>query len=57
MLPLVVSSTLLFFIGVAFCYLIVIPATVGGFLLFIGSDIFRQVRERFQRKSKESDDE
>jgi len=29
-------------------YAIVIPATVGGFLLFIGTDIFRRIRERFQ---------
>ncbi|MFO7635555.1 MAG: cytochrome c3 family protein [Caldilinea sp.] len=38
-------------------YMIVIPATVGGFMLFIGSDIFRRVRERFQRKPEEVGDE
>lgn len=38
-------------------YMIVIPATVGGFLLFIGTDVFRRTRERFQRKSKGSHDE
>lgn len=38
-------------------YAIVIPATVGGFVLFIGSDIFRRVRERFQRKRGEEKDE
>lgn len=38
-------------------YAIVIPMTVGGFMLFIGSDIFRRVRERFQRKREEVGDE
>ena len=36
-------------------YAIVIPATVGAFMLFIGTDIFRRIRERFQgghRKEK-----
>ena len=53
--PSIEHNPLVYFVDLF--YLIVIPATVGGFLLFIGSDIFRQVRERFQRKSKESDDE
>ncbi|MCB0067450.1 MAG: hypothetical protein KDD77_09885, partial [Caldilineaceae bacterium] len=53
--PSIEHNPLVYFVDLF--YLIVIPATVGGFLLFIGSDIFRQVRERFQRKSKESHDE
>lgn len=35
-------------------YMIVIPATVGGFLLFIGTDVFRRARERFGRKKERS---
>lgn len=33
-------------------YMIVIPATVGVFLLFIGTDIFRRIREWFGRRRK-----
>ena len=35
-------------------YMIVIPATIGGFVLFIGTDILRRTRERFQRKRRGS---
>ena len=35
-------------------YWIVIPVTIGGFLLFIGSDVYRMGRERRQRNQQES---
>jgi len=37
-------------------YMIVIPATVGGFLLFIGTDIFRRIREWFGRRRAAKDE-
>jgi hypothetical protein len=46
--PSVEHNPLVYFVNLF--YMIVIPATVGGFLLFIGSDIFRRIRERFGRK-------
>lgn len=36
-------------------YAIVIPLTVGGFLLFIATDIFRRIRERFQGGGQKTD--
>ena len=46
--PSIEHNPLVYFVNLF--YMIVIPATVGGFLLFIGSDIFRRGRERFGRK-------
>ncbi|MCX6041697.1 MAG: cytochrome c3 family protein [Caldilinea sp.] len=37
-------------------YAVVIPLTLSGFFLFIGSDLFRRVREHFQRQRKEPED-
>ncbi len=38
-------------------YQIVIPLAIGGFMLFIGTDVYRQFRERRGRKQDEQGDE
>jgi len=34
-------------------YMIVIPVTLGGFMLYIGTDVYRQARERRERRRQE----
>ena len=53
--PSIEHNPLVYFVNLF--YLIVIPATVGGFLLFISTDIFRRTRERFGRKRQGAKDE
>jgi hypothetical protein len=42
------NNTLVYLVNLF--YLIVIPATVGGFMLFIGTDVYRRVVDRFRSK-------
>lgn len=53
--PSIEHNPLVYFVNLF--YMIVIPATVGGFLLFIGTDIFRRIREWFGRKRQGAKDE
>ena len=43
------NNTLVYLVNLF--YLIVIPATVGGFLLFIGTDVYRQIVDRFRSRN------
>lgn len=53
--PSIEHNPLVYFVNLF--YMIVIPATVGGFVLFIGSDLFRRVREWFHHRRARAKDE